>query len=225
MEATHKPKGWKQYLLEGLMIFVAVSMGFIAENIREHFADKEIEKRNIESLIRNLESDTTGITRTITFCEEKFKIIDSLAKLTGEFTDFAYQKKFFYYVTNLTGKDSYVPNESAFLQMQSSNTFRLISKQNVADSILTYHQRNVIVSKHQGDMDRIFDMALTDLTQITDLRSLNLRFNGNYQHVQSLINHKIIDQILTDHYNYLLKRQLRRATNLIVLLKEEYGIE
>ncbi len=29
-------KSLKEYLLEGLMIFVAVSMGFIAENIREN---------------------------------------------------------------------------------------------------------------------------------------------------------------------------------------------
>lgn len=138
-------------MLEGLMIFVAVSMGFIAENIREHFADKEVEKRNIESLIRNLESDTTGIIRTITFCEKKVLIIDSLSKLTGEFSDVSYQKKFFHYVIDLTWKDGYVPNESAFLQMQSSNTLRLIAKQNVTNSILEYHQRNVIVLKHQRD--------------------------------------------------------------------------
>ena len=30
----HKPKKWKEYFLEFLMIFLAVTMGFIAENIR-----------------------------------------------------------------------------------------------------------------------------------------------------------------------------------------------
>jgi hypothetical protein len=39
MEVHHHPevdkKGFKEYLLEGLMIFLAVTMGFFAENLRE----------------------------------------------------------------------------------------------------------------------------------------------------------------------------------------------
>src|SRR4051812_20361396 len=47
----HKPKPWKEYLLEGLMIFLAVTLGFIAENIREHITEKEKVKQSMESLI------------------------------------------------------------------------------------------------------------------------------------------------------------------------------
>jgi hypothetical protein len=36
-------KNFKEFLLELAMIFLAGSMGFIDENIREHFADKSIE--------------------------------------------------------------------------------------------------------------------------------------------------------------------------------------
>ena len=41
--ASHR-KNWKEYLLEGIMIFVAVSMGFIAEQIREHIIDRHHEQ-------------------------------------------------------------------------------------------------------------------------------------------------------------------------------------
>jgi hypothetical protein len=41
MEVHHHPdvekKSFKEYLLEGLMIFIAVSLGFFAEQIREGF--------------------------------------------------------------------------------------------------------------------------------------------------------------------------------------------
>lgn len=37
----HKPKKRKEYFLEFLMIFLAVTMGFIAENVREHFAEEK----------------------------------------------------------------------------------------------------------------------------------------------------------------------------------------
>ena len=41
LENKHKHKLWKEYLLEGLMIFIAVMLGFIAENIRENLTVKE----------------------------------------------------------------------------------------------------------------------------------------------------------------------------------------
>lgn len=37
----HKPKKWKEYFLEFLMIFHAVVLGFIAENIWEHFSENK----------------------------------------------------------------------------------------------------------------------------------------------------------------------------------------
>ena len=45
MEVHHHPhipthaKPWKEYLLEGLMIFVAVTLGYGAENVREHYVE------------------------------------------------------------------------------------------------------------------------------------------------------------------------------------------
>ncbi len=40
-QLEHKHKAWKEYLLEGFMIFIAVMMGFIAENIREDITNRE----------------------------------------------------------------------------------------------------------------------------------------------------------------------------------------
>src|ERR1700712_2861915 len=53
----HKEKPWKEYLLEGLMIFVAVTMGFFAESLREHIANKD--KEIIASLVRDVKKDTS----------------------------------------------------------------------------------------------------------------------------------------------------------------------
>ena len=38
---SHHPKKWKEYLTEFLMLFLAVSMGFIAENVREKHTESE----------------------------------------------------------------------------------------------------------------------------------------------------------------------------------------
>ena len=36
---THKKK-WSEYIIEFIMLFTAVTLGFFAENIREHFIEK-----------------------------------------------------------------------------------------------------------------------------------------------------------------------------------------
>jgi len=51
MEIHHHPevekKGIKEYLLEGLMIFLAVMMGFFAESYREHLTEHSKEREYI----------------------------------------------------------------------------------------------------------------------------------------------------------------------------------
>jgi hypothetical protein len=56
--ATKKAKPLKSYLFEGLMIFLAVLLGFFAENVREEYADKNKEKQFIKSLVENLKTDS-----------------------------------------------------------------------------------------------------------------------------------------------------------------------
>jgi hypothetical protein len=49
----HKKK-WTEYLLEFLMIFFAVTMGFFAENIREHYTE-ENSAREYAQLLKQLQ--------------------------------------------------------------------------------------------------------------------------------------------------------------------------
>ena len=61
----HKPKKWKEYFLEFLMIFLAVTLGFFAENFREYRVEQEQEKHIIESLVQCLTSDTIQLESII----------------------------------------------------------------------------------------------------------------------------------------------------------------
>jgi len=59
MEVHHHPhvekKNFKEYFLEFLMIFLAVTLGFFAENIRERIKDSEQGEQYIQSLVEDLE--------------------------------------------------------------------------------------------------------------------------------------------------------------------------
>src|SRR3954469_7686727 len=53
--------GWKHYLFEFLMLFLAVFAGFLAENQREQMVEHQHEKKYIRSLIQDLEKDTVNL--------------------------------------------------------------------------------------------------------------------------------------------------------------------
>ena len=72
MEVHHHPelphgdkKNFREYLLEGLMIFIAVFMGFVAENIREHISDNSKEKNYARSLYSDLKKDSAQLADVI----------------------------------------------------------------------------------------------------------------------------------------------------------------
>src|ERR1700761_7751878 len=64
-QLEHKHKPWKEYLLEGLMIFIAVMMGFIAENVREDITNHEHVKQLTTRLAHDLKVDIANLNSII----------------------------------------------------------------------------------------------------------------------------------------------------------------
>ncbi|MGI8582501.1 MAG: hypothetical protein ACR2KX_09900 [Chitinophagaceae bacterium] len=61
----HKPKKWKEYFLEFLMIFIAVTLGFFVENIREHLVENNKEKQYIGSIAEDIKQDISQLDTII----------------------------------------------------------------------------------------------------------------------------------------------------------------
>src|SRR6267154_106784 len=69
MEVHHHPKvekkNFKEYFLEFLMIFLAVTLGFFGESYREHLSDRTKEKEYIKSMVEDLETDAAFLELSI----------------------------------------------------------------------------------------------------------------------------------------------------------------
>jgi hypothetical protein len=82
MEVHHHPevekKGLKEYLLEGLMIFLAVTMGFIAENIREGISEHKRAAEFARSYYGDIKKDTALLHQALRFSAHKIAAIDSI---------------------------------------------------------------------------------------------------------------------------------------------------
>ncbi|HWD89869.1 MAG TPA: hypothetical protein VG367_17175 [Mucilaginibacter sp.] len=84
MEVHHHPevekKGFKEYILEGLMIFLAVLMGFIAENIREGITENKRAAEFARSYYGDIKKDTLLLHKAMRFNLHKIAAIDSAIK-------------------------------------------------------------------------------------------------------------------------------------------------
>jgi hypothetical protein len=78
---THKKK-WGEYLLEFFMLFLAVFLGFVAENIREHVVEHNRSKEYAISLVQDLQNDTTSINVQKKSARIYIAIADSLLRLS-----------------------------------------------------------------------------------------------------------------------------------------------
>lgn len=62
---SHHPKKWKEYITEFVMLFAAVTLGFFAENIREHQVIDNHKNQNLITMIDDLRQDSIEINNRI----------------------------------------------------------------------------------------------------------------------------------------------------------------
>ena len=148
MEVQHHPnvekKNLKEYLLEGLMIFLAVTMGFIAENIRERISDREKEKQYIHLLRNDLKKDTAALHYSIRRLQTDIDITDSLVVLFAKTQLHIQNDSYLGQLTLNSGLSvDIVFNDRAASQLKSTGSMRLINNVNVTDSILDYWDNQI----------------------------------------------------------------------------------
>ena len=88
---SHHPKKWKEYITEFIMLFAAVTLGFFAENQREHLVERHRENQYIQSLYEDLKKDTSMLNTIIAYNDIQINKIDTVNKIikdVGEQTRF-----------------------------------------------------------------------------------------------------------------------------------------
>jgi hypothetical protein len=145
MEVHHHPevekKGFKEYVLEGLMIFLAVTMGFFAESIREHSADKHRENEYMASMVEDLKSDTAIQSKIISYAKVQNAMIDSVIQLLSSPDFKGSGSSIYYFARNISIPERAFYNDRTIQQLKSSGSLRLISKVDVSNHIMAYDER------------------------------------------------------------------------------------
>jgi hypothetical protein len=163
-------KRLKDYLQEGLMIFVAVVMGFLAENVREGIGNREKEKQYMRSYIKNLQQDSTILQRNIFDNNRKITYLDSLISFSRkDISTVPNRVAFYYFCVRTVGYYSeFSNNDATFLQLTYSGGLRLIRKDHVADSIAEYAARLKNIIGAEGLYEKATDAASMAAQEVLD---------------------------------------------------------
>ncbi len=132
MEVHHHPhvekKSFKEYLLEGLMIFLAVSMGFIAENIRERITEKAIAHEMAENFYQELVSDSSKLSKIQSFRKKKEYACRYVMRYIRDSSLTNPTDSFYRYFTlallQVGSNSTFDPTDGILTQLQNSGTRR-----------------------------------------------------------------------------------------------------
>jgi hypothetical protein len=247
MEIHHHPKHskkqreWREYLFEFLVIFVAITGSFFAENLREHFVDKHTSKEYMERLLQDLKADTTNLAGTIALNDDLIKGLDSLGEIMKDPQIENKLLQFFNlnqaYATKYYG---FNPTNTTMTQLMSTGSLRLIKKRAVSDGIINY-------DKAKNDVLRIGEFTGNQISKIIDKQSEIFDFLAIEKQASDADRLKGKDFLvllgkdkntLSDYYykiriytasvnlfTFQLDQLRKQASLLIQLIQDEYNLE
>ena len=173
MDVQHHPdiekKGLKEYLLEGVMIFFAVFMGFIAENIREYITNRHKEKDLIVMLASELKNDTTNLRILSTvYLPVHNKWVDSAHLYTHTLPIKGNERKIYTAILNATAWSLYTPPDATLNAIKSTGGFDLIESQKVKSSLLAYSTRVELYLKDSEFLINVQHSVDTAMVSVID---------------------------------------------------------
>ena len=239
---THtERKKFTHYLWEFLMLFLAVFCGFLAENFREHQVEHQREKQFIQSLIRDVDMDTVRLHAIIINRDERMVNLDSLITLIN-LPDAAKYSRYIYhhgsYATRMTFR--FYSNDGTMQQLKNAGNLRLIRKQLLRDSIMSYdvasrlmlqsgNWEEEIMETYRVIAQEIFDGVEMEKTRDEDNNVIRLDYNPPFRNNKDAIFRLSYRIHMLKNFNRSNRKAnrdlLQKADNLLALLKKEYQLK
>ena len=145
MEVHHHPKiekrSFKEYLLEFLMLFLAVTLGFFAESLREKMVSKEKELHYIKSMVEDIKKDTVELLvklqrQNFTLSKMDSALSIPVSRLTNiDAQDSFFHHFFFFY----SWEDEFFQNSNTYSQLVNAGGFSVIHHQETIDQVSRFN--------------------------------------------------------------------------------------
>jgi len=134
----HHEKKWKDYLLEFIMIFLAVTLSFFAESYREHILNQAKEKDYMKSMLVDLRNDSAQLSILKLFYIKVEANYDSVSQLLKTPVTVSHLLKAYRLTAAVDDIINFDYSNRTVSELKSSGDFRLIKSKPVADGIIDY---------------------------------------------------------------------------------------
>ena len=255
MEVHHHPntprKKWTHYFWEFLMLFLAITLGFLVENQREHYIENVRVKEFSRSLVQDLQNDTTAINVQKKSGRIFIAITDSLLNhaqrpLEGRnASEFSFYTRFMYWTVPLAW------HRATFEQIKNSGSLRYFKNYQLLEKLMEYE---ALVNGIEGEFNNHQtrgNMLLTMINEIIDpglhhdlskhqllsLDTMSGETHENYfniktaslenqrKEIRELLNMTVVQQRNLRFNETRLQRATVLANELINDLKKEYHLK
>jgi len=226
----HGSRKLKDYLFEFIMLFIAVSAGFFMENLREYYVERHKEKQYIESMIKDIQQDTTNIQNIISKNKIQITGIDSLLSLLEKPIKSADYENFYTLILKyLNNYSDFRARNITMTQLKNSGGLRLIEDKSVSDSIVFYYweyeehlaQLEFNIKSFQKIID--LEMEFLDWTVIKNGKK-KLSISKDFD-TKEFSNSVIMLYYIIISENEWLKKYKLKGTTLLDFLKKHYKLD
>jgi hypothetical protein len=235
---SHHPKKWKEYITEFIMLFAAVTLGFFAENQREHLIEGNREKQYMQSLFEDLRKDTVILNSLLRYDTIQTGKLDTTNTLLINNTWDESSIKLLYRLNLKTaGGLRWNLSERTSAQLKNAGGMRLVENQELSNKISDYWVKSENLKEYSNFIDdlkfkareksySIFDQkyyidvtkgVVADNAKLLTTDPLVLtEFGNRLNHINNSLKNVLLPSV-DKHY--------KRALELLTLLKKEYKID
>jgi hypothetical protein len=231
MEVHHHPnvekKNFKEYLLEFIMIFLAVAMGFFAENIREGISEKSKSREFGQSLLKDLKADTVQLHTYRSYFEYASSNLDTFMQLLQiNEPKMIPSGKLYWYGLFGAAHSSFIPNDATFQELKSSGALRFFDRK-IANDVVEYDRlcrflQNVELS-NQGLYTELRKcraqfFSFASLENANRIYQSNLHHSFDYSKIDSFTKSNPVllssDRVLFNQYVELARSRFLKVYNV-----------
>lgn len=192
--SNNSRKNTREYFLEFLMLFAAVTLGFFAENQREAIGEKERGVQYAMRLIEDLDLDSIRLVEVMDNYDQKIKQINALIPLMqGAMPAAAFYDSLYDFFTLPSYRAivvgvNFVENLATRDELKAGN-MRLIRSDSIVRRISLYTRREAIFmanqSRYRDKRSQIIDLV----EEIYDMPQLAMeRMKGEKEHKVIILN-------------------------------------
>ncbi len=173
-------KKWGEYLLEFFMLFLAVFLGFVAENIRENSVEKERGKEYAASLYDEFYADSIAIAKKVSLRLAKESDCDYISSYIRDSSLTDLPKSFYPAYTTvfyLVNTYAFEPKDGVLNQLKSSGSLRYFKNAalqklfgDISVAINNIRYRNEQEYQFFGNPVKTFILEHYDFNWINNLR-------------------------------------------------------